>query len=114
MKRTDRELIYDMLYRINNILEYTAGLVYGSFQGDTMVQDAVMWNILALAQSANELSEDFKEKYNEIDWQSIIFNAVDLGQNYYRLSLDKIWNFIKIELPNYRELLEQIIQVESW
>ena len=114
MERTDRDLLYDMLYRINNIMEYTAGLVYGAFEGDRMAQDAVIWNILALAQSANEISEEIKDKYAIIDWQNIIDNAVDLGQNYYRINLDKIWNFIKEDAPNYKTLLEEIIQIEGW
>ena len=70
-KREPYLLIEDIIESAGKILDYTAQLSFEEFIEDSKTIDAVIRNFEIIGEAANRLPEDFKEKYDQIDWHRI-------------------------------------------
>jgi uncharacterized protein with HEPN domain len=70
MKDT-RKLLQDMLQAIVSIEAYELP-TYQAFLEDEKTQDAIMLNLIIMGEAANQVPDEFQNKYPEIPWASII------------------------------------------
>ena len=77
-KRSDRELIMDMLVSCGRILKYIRGLSYDDFYNNEIVSDAVVRNIEILGEAAKSVSSKIKDKYPEIPWTKLLKPEIKL------------------------------------
>jgi len=66
-KRGNKEFVLDMLLACKKIIDYTKGLSYEEFRENDLIIDAIIRNIEILGKAAKSVSEDFKEKYKNIN-----------------------------------------------
>ncbi len=66
-KRTPGLLIEDILVSCERILEYTNKISFEEFTNDNKTVDAVIRNFEIIGEASNLLSDDIKDKYEEID-----------------------------------------------
>lgn len=69
--RSDQKLLLDMINAIETIFSYGITSLE-DLEADGKTQDAIMFNLIILGEAANGLSDDFREKHNEILWNKII------------------------------------------
>jgi uncharacterized protein with HEPN domain len=70
-KREPKLLVGDILESSHKILDYTAGQSFEEFTKDSKTVDAVIRNFEIIGEAANRLSEEFKDRFPEIDWHRI-------------------------------------------
>lgn len=70
-KRTDHDLIEDMLICISKIRQYSHGVSYEDFVNDFKTQDAIIRNFEIIGEASKLISPELKNKYPSIPWKMI-------------------------------------------
>jgi uncharacterized protein with HEPN domain len=98
-KRKDTAIIQDIKESLNRIISYTSKMEYKVFVQDYKTQDAVVRNIEILGEAAKLLSDEMKEKYQDIPWKDIAGTRDKLIHDYFGVNIDIVWNITKNEIP---------------
>jgi len=109
-KRSDRELLSDILEAIQRISTYIADSDYDTFAHDTRTQDAVIRNIEILGEATKKLSEEFRAAHKDVPWKSIAGTRDRLIHDYFGVNLDIVWQIAKLELPRVFDHISDIDQ----
>jgi len=98
-KRSDADLLLDMLEAARRAMQYCSGLDYSRFLSDTMVQDAVVRNIEILGEATKNLSDNIRVQMPDVRWQSIAGMRNRLIHQYFGVNWDIVWTVVHDELP---------------
>ncbi|MCS6964323.1 MAG: DUF86 domain-containing protein [Thermoflexus sp.] len=109
-KRTDRELLNDILEAIRRIRTYTSGMTFEAFLEDTRTQDAVARNLEIIGEATKRLSSKLREEYPSVPWRSMAGVRDRLIHHYFGINLDVIWEIIRTELDSVASQIEAILK----
>lgn len=70
-----------------------------AFDADLELQDATLRRLQTLSESAQRLSDVFKDAHPEVSWSRIAGMRNRLVHAYLDIDLDIVWNTIVIDLP---------------
>ena len=99
-----------MVDYIEKIEGYVNGISFVKFENDGLLQDGVMRNIELIGETARKLSPLFWEKYRKVlPLAEAVSMRNRLIHEYEDVDLRIVWNTIKIDLPNLKEKVEEII-----
>lgn len=98
--------IQDILDSIEKIESFTRGMVYEEFVKDVKTQDAVIRNLEVIGEAVKNVSDDIKEKNNDIPWKSITGMRDKLIHEYWGVSLSIVWETIKSDFPLFIEKIK--------
>ncbi len=112
-KRGDREFLIDMLIACKRIIKYTKNLSYENFCRNDIIIDAVVRNIEIIGEASKRISEEFKMKYQEVEWREIS-RTRDKIIHYYFVDISIIWDIITVNIFPLMRKLENIIEKEKW
>lgn len=103
-------LIYleDIIFSVNLIEDYTAGLSFTTFENSYDVQDKVMRRLEIIAEAAKKLPEEIRLEYETVPWKSIIGLRNIIAHNYDEVNLEEIWQIVKNHLPETKKHIEKI------
>jgi uncharacterized protein with HEPN domain len=107
-KRTDADLVEDIVEAITRIERYTAGLTLRAFLVDTKTQDATVRNLEIIGEAAKGLSSSFKKKHKVVPWQEIAGMRDRLIHDYAGVNWDIVWDVLQTKLPELRSHLEML------
>lgn len=107
--KDDRLYLIHILECIKRIERYT---VDGgkAFIDDTRTQDAVMRNLQILAESAQRLSNELRQKYPDIEWRNIAAFRNVAVHDYLGIDLKQIWDIVTDDLPVLKHQIETIVR----
>jgi uncharacterized protein with HEPN domain len=108
MWRDDAYLL-DMLLATRKVQQFTQGVTWNQFQGDDLLQNAVMRLIQIVGEAARKVSPEFKQAHPEIPWQGIIGIRNRLVHDYFRIEPSRVWEVIEKDLPALIPLIEPLI-----
>jgi len=108
MWRDDAYLL-DMLLATRKVQQFTQGVTWNQFQGDDLLQNAVMRLIQIVGEAARKVSPEFKQAHPEIPWQGIIGMRNRLVHDYFRIESSRVWEVIEKDLPALIPLIEPLI-----
>ena len=66
-------------------------------------------NFIVLGENITKLSENFKNKYNEIEWGKIYAFRNVLAHDYFGILAEEVWQIIKNDLPKLKTDLQNIL-----
>lgn len=107
-KREPHLLIENIVESANKILLYTNNLTFEAFQKDNKTIDAVIRNFEIIGEAANRLSDDFKDKYSNIDWHRIRGFRNRIVHDYFGIDYSIVWEIKETFLPKLIETLKFI------
>ena len=107
-KRQPNLLIEDIIDSSNKILEYTKGMSFENFTGDSKTIDAVIRNFEIIGEAANRLPEEFKEKHASINWHKIRGFRNRIVHDYMGIDYSIVWEIKNNFLPQLILFLQQI------
>ncbi len=110
MKKNNLVYLKQMVDYIEKIEGYVNGISFEKFENDGLLQDGVMRNIELIGETARKLSPLFWEKYRKVlPLAEAVSMRNRLIHEYEDVDLRIVWNTIKIDLPNLKEKVEEII-----
>ena len=98
-----------MLEAIERVLEYTDS-GERSFRADRKTQDAVLRNLETLGEAAKRVDEETRALAPDTPWREITGLRDVLAHDYLEIDLDLVWNVVDSELPNLRNIVQNLLQ----
>jgi uncharacterized protein with HEPN domain len=80
-----------------------------SFNGDRMIQDAVIRNLEVIGEATKRLSPQLRDTYSEIPWRQIAGLRDILIHDYLKVNLSEVWYVVEHDLPQLKIQISQII-----
>ena len=108
--KNDRVYLEYILERIQRIEEDVAD-GRDSFMGSHTIQDAVLRNLQTLAESCQRLSEQFKQRYPEVEWSKINAFRNVLVHDYLGIDLSQIWLVIMRDVPELKTNIKRSLNM---
>ena len=108
MSGRDDAYIYDMLLEARRIARFIDGVDRAAFDGDEVLQYALVRAITVFGEAARRVSEARRERHPEIPWDRIIGMRNRLVHEYDHVDLDVVWDVAKNRMPPLLEALERI------
>ncbi len=107
-KRSDIDLIDDILICFAKIREYISKMSYDEFILDHKTQDAVIRNIEIIGEAVKKISLETKEKYPNIPWKMIAGTRDRLIHGYFGVNIDIIWEISTLDAPQLEQHIKKI------
>ncbi len=90
--RRTADYLGHLLEAVARIRKYTAGMDLAAFQTQTLVQDAVMRNIV-------RQDPEFAADHPEVPWTQAIRMRDRISHGYFSVDLDTVWHTVKRDFP---------------
>lgn len=104
----DRLYLIHMRECMARIISYTAS-GQDNFMESTLIQDAVLRNLQTMAESSQRLSDDLKERYEDVDWTGLSGFRNVLVHDYLGVELTIVWRLVELELPKLSKQINDIL-----
>jgi uncharacterized protein with HEPN domain len=112
MFEKDKLNILSILDAVSKIFEYTKDYENADdFYNNQRDFDAAMMNFIIIGEMVARLSEQFFEKFNQIDWFKIRGFRNIVAHNYFGIDAEEVWEIIKYHLPKFEKDLNKIIEL---
>ena len=109
MTRDPRLYLDEILESITQIETYTAGLTAEQYQGNQLVQDAVVRRLEIIGEAVKHLPAEIKEQHSEVPWKRIAGTRDVLIHEYFGVDVDLTWAVVKDSLPILRSQVTAIL-----
>ena len=84
-----------------------AGVDRERFFKSILIQDAVLRNLQVLAESTQQLTDEFKEAHPDVEWYKIAGLRNILVHDYLGIDIETVWNIVERKLPELRQVIER-------
>ena len=71
--------------------------------------DATMMNFIIVGEMVSRLSDDFMEKFGQVEWYKIRAFQNIIAHNYFGIDAEEVWDIIKTHLPKLKADLNTIL-----
>lgn len=109
MSRDPRLYLDDILDSAHKALAYTQDVTPEQFRANSLVRDAVVYNLQIIGEAASHVPEEVQARYPEIEWRRMIGLRNVIAHGYFGLMLDIIWDIIQTHLPALPSQIERIL-----
>jgi len=110
MLNKDTYCLETIIEAIDRINEYTSGFsTADEFNNDYRNFDATMMNFVVIGEMVEKLSEDFKRKYNSIEWIKIKGFRNIVAHDYFGIDAEEVWQLVKNKIPDLKNKIQQLI-----
>jgi uncharacterized protein with HEPN domain len=101
--------VEDIVGAIAKILDYTKGMSFEQFAGNTLVLEAVMHNVMVLGEAARSLPPEVVATHPEIPFQRMREIRNVIVHIYFGIKTDILWEMIQKNLPPLVEPLTRLL-----
>jgi len=98
-----------ILDEINFLLEKSINLTYEDFISDEMMKRGFARSFEIIGEAAKNLSDDFKDKYSDVEWKKISGMRDKIIHFYFGVSYSILWQTVKDKLPELKIKIEKMI-----
>lgn len=102
----DKQRLLHILEAIREIEIYTSSVQFDAFVKDSMMRFASVKQIEIIGEAANFVSEETKEKFDNIQWRQIIGLRHILVHEYFGIDNNLIWQIIEQDLPKLKDEIQ--------
>ena len=107
-KRSDADLLDDILVCVANIKKYIAGMAYEDFIADPKTQDATIRNIEVIGEAIKNVSNETKVKSSKTPWKAIAGTRDRLIHSYFGVNIDIVWQIATNDILDLENEIERI------
>ncbi len=109
--KEDSVYIKHILESINNIEMWTKDASFEDFSEDSdLLQSAVIRQLEIIGEATGKVSEELKDKYNEIPWKKVMGMRNRLIHEYMSIDLSLTWGVVQTEIPELKIQLEKLLK----
>lgn len=110
----DRTRLEHIVEAIDNIYNFTKDKTPKELETDKMLFYAVVKNIEIIGEAAYHLSNAFRTKHPETEWENIMRMRNVLVHDYYQIKNNEVWNVITEDLRPLQEQTTRYITETDW
>ncbi len=104
--------LYDIQLAMERISEYIDGYDFDRFKKDFKTVDAVVRNFEIIGEASKNLSDEIKDKYDDMPWQEMYYLRNKVTHEYFGIDYDIIWDVAKNYLPENKIQIDKILSKE--
>ena len=93
-------LLVDILNAAETILRFKGEIDKTSFTQDTLVQSAILYQLLIIGEAVRRLSTEFIDTTSDIPWRMISGTRNRLIHRYDDIDLDIVWKVLETDIPS--------------
>jgi len=108
MIKNDQVYLEHILEAITKIENFVSGISKFDFDGNALIQDAVIRNIEIIGEATKKISKQFTQSHPEIPWQDMSGMRDKLIHDYLDVDLDVVWKTVEVDLHLLKELITKI------
>ena len=101
-------IVEKMIRYTEKVLGYCEGVDYAQFLNDSKLVEACVFNLSQMGELANEVDDDFAEKYSAVPWRQIYGLRNRIVHDYEGVNLQLVWQIILDDLPTLLNELQKI------
>ncbi len=105
----DKQRLLHILDAIVEIENYTANTSIDTFLQNSMMHFASIKQIEIIGEAANYISQETKNKFNEIEWRQITGLRHILVHEYFGVDVNLIWQIIIDDIPALKTKILTVI-----
>ena len=102
-------LLEDIIESIDKVFIYTENMSYEEFINDSKTQDAVFRNFEIIGEATNQIPENIKNSYSQIEWHKLIGLRNRIIHEYFGVDTNIVWNIIKNNLSDFKSSINNIL-----
>lgn len=106
--KDDLIYLHHIVDSIKDINTYTEGGCK-EFFASKMIQDAVIRNLEIIGEAVKNLSPDFRNDQQDIQWKKIAGLRDILIHHYFGVDIESVWLVVESRLPNLLKHLETLL-----
>lgn len=107
----------EFLRHINDELDFvlknSKDLEKKDFIEDEILERAFIRSLEVIGEAVKNLSSEFKNKHDSINWKEIAGLRDKLIHNYFGVDYDLVWDIIRNKIPEFRNKIKEIIKLEE-
>ena len=111
-KIRDKGRLEHILQAIDCVFEFTENVTFEDFIANKMLKFAVIKNIEIIGEASYMLTNEFREKHTEIEWDIIIKMRHVLVHGYYQIEDQFAWFVVQNDLHPLKEKIKYIYEQE--
>ena len=108
MNRDVNLFINDISENIKDIEEFSKGLDKEKFSKDKLRQNAIIRSLEIIGEAVKNIPDSFRERFPKIPWKKIAGFRDVLSHAYFGVSMGRVWNIIKMDLPDLKKELSNV------
>ena len=105
----DRTRLQHILEAIEEIENYTKSADIDTFAANSMMFHATLRQLEIIGEASNRLSEQIISNNKLVPWNKIVGLRNMIAHEYFGIDDITIWNVIKINLPDFKKAIKQIV-----
>ena len=110
MPQRDLSYLMDILEAGKQVRAFIAGVDKETFNGNSLVQSAVIRQIEIIGEATKRVSEEFKAAHPEIPWRQLSGMRDILIHAYDHVDIDEVWNAAEFDMPILIKQIESLVQ----
>ncbi|QLH47427.1 MAG: DUF86 domain-containing protein [Bacteroidota bacterium] len=109
-RRNSNLLLQDIIDSGDRILRYTENMTFDEFVSNELVIDGVIRNFEIIGEAANRLTDDFKDRYQDIDWHRIRGFRNRIVHDYVGIDFEIVWRIKETMLSEMLSRIKEILK----
>lgn len=105
----DKKRLRDIVDAIETIEAYSVSS-YDEFLADAKNQDAILYNLIIIGEAANQISDEFQERYSAIPWSSMIGTRNIIVHGYDQVKLQIVWKILQRDLGTLKSEIVKVLE----
>ena len=108
--RNDQSFLLDIIHAAKTLMRYVEEVTYEKYVASELLQDATLRKIEVIGEASRNLSDDLKERHNELPWHQMIGIRNRVIHGYFDVNLETVWGVITKEIPEILPVLESLVK----
>lgn len=109
-KKSSQERIQHILEAILDIQEFTSGITFEEFENDLKAYYACLYQFAVIGEAVVHLDSRTIESF-DYPWYKVRSFRNFIMHEYHAIDKKVVWDTIEEELPEFRKLVERILEV---
>ncbi len=110
MKKEVKDYIEDIIFAMQNAINFVEGMRYDDFIKDIKTQYAVVRSLEIIGEAAKQIPASIKNKYPEIPWKQMAGMRDKLIHEYFGVNYQRVWETLKKDIPKLLPIFQKIFK----
>ena len=110
--RPEEFYLRDILLACKSSTSFVSAISRDFFDRSVVHQSAVLFKLMIIGEAASHISHGIRQKYSEIDWQSLRGFRNIIAHEYFALNQDIVWDSANSDAVLLKEQVEHILRSE--